>query len=203
MDNREKIVCRTGDEFEHRSGGKYICVAEDLTPNNAPTLKNLSSGWIFQAHGVGRYDNGTIDWDYSTGGQFDDERLSEYLKERHNRNEIDKLYVEGHSLNFSVVMCDDIKAVAGGIVTDVEDAKSVPEIEEYVKHNSVYNIYVENWNIGEGESIEPTDEQLKIISEYLDKVLDEGECVLLDSFGFEVDDYDDYDEDEDEQGQER
>ena len=89
MENREKIVCRTGDVFEHKSGGKYICVAEDLTPNNAPTLQNLLSGWTFQAHGVGRYDNNTIDWDYSTGGYFDEKKLSEYLKNKHKRNEFD------------------------------------------------------------------------------------------------------------------
>lgn len=202
MDNREKIVCRTGDVFEHRSGVKFVCIAEDLTPTNAPTLKNLSSGWTFQAHGVGRYDDRTIDWDYSTGGYFDEEKLSEYLKAQYNRSEIDKLYIEGHSLNFSVLEYDGgHKTVAGGIITDEDDVKSVPEIEEYLENNSDCDVYVQNWNIGEGESVEPTDEQLHIIAEHLDKVLDEGECVLLDSFNVEIDNYINYDDDD--QGQSR
>ena len=34
-------------------------------------LQNLTSGWTFLAHGCGVYEDGRIDWDYSTDGHFE------------------------------------------------------------------------------------------------------------------------------------
>lgn len=33
-------------------------------------LANMYSGWTFLAHDIVRYDDGSIEWGYSTGGHF-------------------------------------------------------------------------------------------------------------------------------------
>ena len=33
-------------------------------------LENIDSGWVLTAHGINLYPDGTIDWDFSTGGHF-------------------------------------------------------------------------------------------------------------------------------------
>ena len=33
-------------------------------------MQNIESLWTLQANGCGMYGDGTIDWDYSTGGHF-------------------------------------------------------------------------------------------------------------------------------------
>ena len=35
-------------------------------------MKNIKSGWTFMAHGIGIYIDSRIDWDYSTGGRFEE-----------------------------------------------------------------------------------------------------------------------------------
>lgn len=49
------------------SSGTYRCIDSWYCE---AVLQNIRSGWTFFAHGIGRYDDGTIDWDYSTGGSF-------------------------------------------------------------------------------------------------------------------------------------
>lgn len=44
------------------------CVASFA--DNSAIMVNMKSGWQCMAHGIGMYDDGTIDWDYSTGGRF-------------------------------------------------------------------------------------------------------------------------------------
>jgi len=34
-------------------------------------LQNQTSGWIFKAHHIRQYDDGEIDWSYSTDGHFE------------------------------------------------------------------------------------------------------------------------------------
>jgi len=36
-------------------------------------LQGVVSKYTFTAHGIGRYDDGSIDWDYSSGGYFAEE----------------------------------------------------------------------------------------------------------------------------------
>ena len=39
-------------------------------------LQGVTSYWTFIAHGIGRYDDGSIDWDFSTGGYFTKEAFA-------------------------------------------------------------------------------------------------------------------------------
>lgn len=35
-------------------------------------MRNTVTGWTMVVHGCGMYPDGTIDWDYSSGGKFED-----------------------------------------------------------------------------------------------------------------------------------
>lgn len=61
---REKI-------YKNRGGGEFRCI-RGLDGN--AVMQNIASGWTFKANRIFQYEDGTIEWDYSTGGHF--ERLS-------------------------------------------------------------------------------------------------------------------------------
>ncbi len=73
-DSRKPFTPEVGGLYENEGGGIFRClyVFEQLY-KNAATMRNERSGWTFEAHGIGVYKDGRIDWDYSTGGQFCDE----------------------------------------------------------------------------------------------------------------------------------
>lgn len=62
---------KPGETYRNQGGGNYICEKISVW-NGLPRMRNTASGWTFDAHGVGIYDDGTIDWDFSTGGYFAD-----------------------------------------------------------------------------------------------------------------------------------
>ena len=51
------------------SGSCYRCIGVDEDRGTA-TMRS-EDGWTFTAHGCGVYEDGRIDWDYSTGGRFE------------------------------------------------------------------------------------------------------------------------------------
>ena len=64
---REKFMPETGKVYQNEGGGTYRCIeASDAQV----IMQNTKSGWTLNAHGCGIYEDGTIDWDYSTGGHF-------------------------------------------------------------------------------------------------------------------------------------
>lgn len=65
---RKAAELEKGRVYTHRSlvAGKFRCIKGD----SYPVLQNIRSGWTLTAHGVGMYEDGTIDWDYSTNGRF-------------------------------------------------------------------------------------------------------------------------------------
>ena len=73
--NRKPFTPQPGALYINHGGGKYKCIG---TPDQtgAVPMMNALSGWILNAHGVGIYDDDSIDWDYSTGGHFKDEQGS-------------------------------------------------------------------------------------------------------------------------------
>lgn len=64
----------TGEIYLNRNGKIYLC--GDVWNNNTPEpsycarMTNTATGWTFVAHGIVRYEDGTIEWDYSSGGRF-------------------------------------------------------------------------------------------------------------------------------------
>lgn len=68
---RTKFTPEIGTEYENISGGTYKCLSSgNGLPIGCATMQNTKSRWTFIAHGIGIYDDGTIDWDYSTSGCF-------------------------------------------------------------------------------------------------------------------------------------
>lgn len=67
-----------GKEYILHSVGSYetrfVCVrrwySDEYSAHNA-VMRNILSGWTFTAHGVNMYEDGTIDWDFSTNGRFE------------------------------------------------------------------------------------------------------------------------------------
>ncbi len=69
MNRREKFTPLPGRIYRNRGGGEFRCLRCLSEPYHA-VMQNTSSGWILVAHGCGIYPDGTMDWDYSTGGYF-------------------------------------------------------------------------------------------------------------------------------------
>lgn len=70
-DSRKSFNPVKGTVYENQGGGVFRCLkAQGYSNGHAATMQNVASGWTFQAHGIGIYEDGRIDWDYSTGGTF-------------------------------------------------------------------------------------------------------------------------------------
>lgn len=67
--NRQKFIPKYGQVYQNAGGGTYKCVGA-YDDNYSAKFQNVASGWTLHAHGVGIYEDGSIDWDYSTGGHF-------------------------------------------------------------------------------------------------------------------------------------
>lgn len=65
---RTKFNPEIGRFYKSKGGSEYFCIAAD--ENGNAIMQNILSGWTFIAKGCGVYEDGTIDWDYSTGGYF-------------------------------------------------------------------------------------------------------------------------------------
>lgn len=68
-DSRKTFQPEVGRLYENESGGIFRCLRIDAYGQTA-TMRNERSGWTFEAHGIGIYKDGRIDWDYSTDGYF-------------------------------------------------------------------------------------------------------------------------------------
>ena len=65
---RQRFAPERGQTYINEGDGHmYYCMNAD---GDSALMRSIWSGWTFRAHGVGRYEDGTIDWDYSTGGRF-------------------------------------------------------------------------------------------------------------------------------------
>lgn len=67
----KRIKLEPGKKYQNHGdkegGEKYLCLQAD---NAGADLRNINSGWTFRAHCVNMFEDGSIDWDYSTGGRF-------------------------------------------------------------------------------------------------------------------------------------
>ncbi len=50
----------------------YLCVS---AKNGEFVLRNIDTDWTFTACGIWQYPDGSIEWDYSVGGHFEDDIL--------------------------------------------------------------------------------------------------------------------------------
>lgn len=74
MENtRKRYNPRNGKAYKlhsTRRGGESIYICTGAVGDGCAVMQNTKSGWQLFAHGIGIYPDGTIDWDYSTGGRF-------------------------------------------------------------------------------------------------------------------------------------
>lgn len=54
------------ETYVNRNGSEYIC-KEVYSPGDV-RMERIKDGWSLIAHGVQQYEDGTIEWNYSTGG---------------------------------------------------------------------------------------------------------------------------------------
>ena len=61
-----------GEVYENVAGGKFLCESswEDDHQRPCAWMINIKTGWSLTANGVVRYEDGTIEWDYSNGEGF-------------------------------------------------------------------------------------------------------------------------------------
>lgn len=72
--SRKYIKLTPGEVYRNRNGKDYRCMTLTCLPykEGEERMQNVKTGWTFRAHGVQTYEDGTIEWDYSTGGYFDE-----------------------------------------------------------------------------------------------------------------------------------
>lgn len=68
MKDRRSFTPQPGAGYWNQGGGVYDCIS--VQGERIAVMQNRKSGWTFTAHGIGMYADGSIDWDYSTGGRF-------------------------------------------------------------------------------------------------------------------------------------
>lgn len=69
---RTKFTPQPGATYENEGGGSFRCLRSG--PAGEAVMQNVKSLWTLNAHGCGVYEDGRIDWDYSTGGHFEERR---------------------------------------------------------------------------------------------------------------------------------
>lgn len=57
-----------GEVYELRTGGRYRC--EQVKAPGCAVMERENDGWNLVAHGLMQNPDGTIEWDYSTGGHW-------------------------------------------------------------------------------------------------------------------------------------
>ncbi len=73
---RMRFTPTPGEVYRLKGGSEYKCLCVALDMPHQAILQSTTSRWTFLAKGIGRYENGTIDWDYSIGGHFEKEFCS-------------------------------------------------------------------------------------------------------------------------------
>lgn len=68
MKKRTKFTPEQGQTYTNAGGGTFRCLSSGQ--DGEAVMQNVASLWTLTAHGCGLYEDGTMDWDYSTGGYF-------------------------------------------------------------------------------------------------------------------------------------
>lgn len=60
-----------GKEYRNRNGWYYLCTSGPKP--ECYTMVRTSDGWTLVAHIITMYEDGTIEWNYSTGGHWEEQ----------------------------------------------------------------------------------------------------------------------------------
>lgn len=83
IDKGTRIEPVVGQVYTNRGGGRFRCIAPSVAGpvfynatagfiNSSAVMQNVKSGWTFTAKGITEYIDGTIEWDYSINGRFEE-----------------------------------------------------------------------------------------------------------------------------------
>ena len=84
IDKGHRLVPVVGQIYTNRGGGKYRCLMRKVergtvycnahggASNTGGVFQNTENGWTFTAKGIVQYIDGTIEWDHSVGGTFEE-----------------------------------------------------------------------------------------------------------------------------------
>lgn len=65
---REYITPIPGAVYRNRNGYEYRC--KTALSDHSAILERVTDNWTLTAHGVQQYHDGSIEWNYSTGGHW-------------------------------------------------------------------------------------------------------------------------------------
>lgn len=65
---RHPFTPEVGAIYLNRCGDEYICTV--VREYSVAVMERLSDGYTLNAHNPLMYEDGTIEWDYSTGGHW-------------------------------------------------------------------------------------------------------------------------------------
>lgn len=65
--HRKYITPIVGLVYTNRNGDDYICRSVNGSDG---IMERIKDSWTLVAHGIQQYGNGTIEWNYSTGGHW-------------------------------------------------------------------------------------------------------------------------------------
>lgn len=65
-----------GKVYKNKGGGNFLCIRQ--IDESTYQMLNVKSSWMLEAHEITMYEDGTIEWDYSSHGYFSELR---YKKE--------------------------------------------------------------------------------------------------------------------------
>ena len=57
-----------GHTYTNHNGSEYLC--KSISECSSAIMERVKNGWTLVAHGIQMYGDGTIEWDYSTGGHW-------------------------------------------------------------------------------------------------------------------------------------
>lgn len=89
---KKYILTVAGQIYKNRNGREYCCLsATDYSSQEAmwrainlgehqAAMVRMSDGWSFTAHGLHQYEDGAVEWNYSTGGAFREDDLDKCRK---------------------------------------------------------------------------------------------------------------------------
>lgn len=86
--NPQRFRPTVGGIYENVAGGRYLCTDVYPGEREAARMKNVETGWTLRAVGLVRYEDGTIEWDYSTEGRFADRPELSDWETRHRQHSL-------------------------------------------------------------------------------------------------------------------
>lgn len=83
IDKGQSMEPVVGQIYTNRGGGRFRCIAPATagptfwnagggSSNASGVFQNIASGWTFTAKGIIQYIDGTIEWNHSTDGRFEE-----------------------------------------------------------------------------------------------------------------------------------